>query len=183
MMNLFDFSFWQSFLANLLATVVGVAIGIPVAFWINRRVEANIEKEKTAKIFDSLVAELGENLTLLVRWNEHGEYNWQLTTIGAKMSDEIWNAFSDGGELEWIKEPWVLGELAAAYAEVKLIKYLSDKYLNFETMPTSTAKVVLDDLTSAISTAKKRIPHTIAFVKDYRELGYILLREDQVKQI
>lgn len=44
-MDFFDLSFWAGFLGNLLATILGVALGIPVAFWINRRVKANTERE------------------------------------------------------------------------------------------------------------------------------------------
>jgi ABC-type spermidine/putrescine transport system permease subunit I len=50
-MNFFDFSFWQNFVSNLLATIIGVALGIPVAFWINRRVGDITEKKKERKYY------------------------------------------------------------------------------------------------------------------------------------
>jgi hypothetical protein len=48
-MDLFNVSFWQGFLGNLLATIIGVAVGIPVAFWINRRVETLTQQEMKEK--------------------------------------------------------------------------------------------------------------------------------------
>jgi hypothetical protein len=60
-MEFFNVSFWQGFLGNLLATIIGVAIGIPVAFWISRTVETATEREKKFKILSLLHFELRTN--------------------------------------------------------------------------------------------------------------------------
>jgi len=37
-MEFFDCQFWQDFVSNTLATVLGVLVGIPVALWVDRLV-------------------------------------------------------------------------------------------------------------------------------------------------
>src|SRR5687767_14912395 len=129
-MNFFDISFWQGFLSNLLATLIGAFVGIYLALQVDRRKESSTEKEKNAKILQVLSVELNENRLKISMWNEAGKDDESMTTMGALLSDEIWNTFSDGGELQWIKDPFLLSELAFTYAEIKRIKYLSDKYLH-----------------------------------------------------
>ncbi len=40
----------------------------------------------------------------------------------AEMRSELWKAFSDGGEIEWIKDVDLLGEIATAYSLIRLVK-------------------------------------------------------------
>jgi len=171
-------SFGESFLANLLATIVGVALGIPIAFWINRRVETATEKEKKTKILSSLRDELTRNHDLLIEWRKNEDSKWELTTLGIRMGYEIWNAFSDRGELEWIKDPALLGDLANTYGEIKRIKYLSDKYLSFNSMPASTAQFILSDLTLTIQRGRIRIQNVMTLIETYHKIEK-LKRQDQ----
>jgi hypothetical protein len=162
--------FWQSYLSNALATMAGILVGVPITLWVTSRQESAAAIEKRTKIFESLGEELKGNNDLIYDWLNSGKDNWKLTTIGVKMGDEIWNAFSDGGELQWIKEPWPLRDLANAYGDIKRIKYLSDKYLNFNSMDSSTVKVIETDLTAAIDSAQHTIDEAILLVKHYSRL-------------
>jgi hypothetical protein len=123
-MHFFDIPFWQGFIGNLFATIIGVIVGIPVAFWINKRVEVSTEREKKKKILVMLSTELTQNKDVLVYWQERKQDYYEGKRYGALLRDEIWHAFSDGGEIQWIKDMTLLGAIANAYGEVKHIKYL-----------------------------------------------------------
>jgi hypothetical protein len=104
--NFFDISFWQGFVGNLFATIIGVALGIPIDFCINRRVEAATEKEKKYKILSVLLDDLKWNNNQLRAWNgsrlwigdepiqERFEYYLNMAMFGMSLSDEKWMAFA-----------------------------------------------------------------------------------------
>jgi hypothetical protein len=50
---------------QFVATLFGVLIGIPAAFWLDRRITAGHEKEKAKGVLTALKAELNHNLDLL----------------------------------------------------------------------------------------------------------------------
>ena len=126
-MNFFDFSFWQNFGSNLLATVVGVALGIPIAFWINRRVKDITDKEKRTKIATSLARELDVNRSFLENWLDRlreEDQNFGLSAIW--LDDDVWKALSDGGDLQWVKDPFLVGRIARAYGAIGHVKYIAN---------------------------------------------------------
>jgi hypothetical protein len=47
------------------ATLLGVLVGIPTAFWLDRRITAGHEKEKAKAVLTALKAEIKHNLELL----------------------------------------------------------------------------------------------------------------------
>lgn len=126
----FELSFWQGFVGNLLATIIGVAIGIPVAFWVNRRLEANTEKEKKKKILDILSSELNQTVVDIISLEYSLGENENIVPLAFTMSDEVWRALSDGGELQWIKDPELLLQLASVYAKIKYLKILSQQFMD-----------------------------------------------------
>ena len=156
-MNFFDISFWQNFGSNLLATLIGVALGIPVAFWISRQAEATTEHEKKKKILEQLSPEIEFNRTTISTWKDQGELGWTLTTVGLKLRDEIWEAFSDGGELAWIRDATLLANLADVYGKIKRIKYLTDKYVDSDRRDTATNQIITGELRYALQEVQKDI--------------------------
>ncbi|MBE0573435.1 hypothetical protein IH575_00830 [Candidatus Dojkabacteria bacterium] len=145
-MNFFDSLFLQGFLGNLFATLIGVIVGIPVALWINRSAETTTENKKKKQILELLSPEIENNRTTISKWKNQGENDWTLTTIGLKLRDEVWNAFSDGGELAWIKDSALLANLAEVYGKIIRIKYLSDKYVDFNSRDTATNQIIKGEL-------------------------------------
>jgi hypothetical protein len=128
-MSFFDFSFWQDFVSNLLATTIGVALGIPVAFWINKRVGDITEKEKRQKILHILWTELLFIEEGFYFWKIEGEKGGEdIIALVASLSDESWRALADGGELQWLKDSELLRDLSQTYAQIKIVRYISDKY-------------------------------------------------------
>ncbi len=129
-MDFFDISFWQNFLSNAIATFLGAIIGIPIALGLNRHQDKISEKERKKKILALLQEELIINLSQLAGWNKAKDKRAEAITIGPFLRDESWKAFSDGGELEWIKNPKLISEIANAYSYVRLMQQLSERYLH-----------------------------------------------------
>lgn len=128
--NFMDYDFVQSFVSNFLATILGVAAGIPAAFWINRRVETKIEKEKRTRILRLLLFELQDILEFIQDWKEDDKTfkskRMKIVPSARLMRDDTWRALSDGGELQWIKSPELLRELAYTYDLIAVIKKMSE---------------------------------------------------------
>jgi hypothetical protein len=129
-MDFFTTSFWQSFLSNALATFLGAVIGIPIALLLNKYQEKASEFERKRKILSLLKEELLINLTQISAWNKNPNKHIETNVIGPFLRNESWKAFSDGGELKWIKNPILLSELARAYSHIRTLQELSERYIN-----------------------------------------------------
>jgi len=123
--------FWTSFLSNWYATFLGVIVGVPIAFWVSNYQERRIEKEKKEKVLELLNDELKLNLKLLPN-DFHEDMEFWKSIKAAHLCDEIktetWDAFSNGGDLQWIKDPYFLGLLSNAYYDIRIISRVSQKY-------------------------------------------------------
>lgn len=128
--DLFGEVFLPDFISNTLATFLGVIMGIPVALWLSSYQKRRTTVEKKYKILNLLKVELELNRSELVAWKSRESGDLEAGTLGVKLSDESWRAFSEGGELEWIKDPSLLFALSNVYYEIGVIKNLSEKYYN-----------------------------------------------------
>ena len=165
----FDFSFWQAFISNAAATLVGVALGIPVALWISRYQERSSEKERKKKILKLLFDELLSNQAVLSGWSKSNDKVGESRLLSAFVKNESWRAFSDGGELQWIKDPQLLNIISDAYFRIRSVSQMSDKHygmlmVNLENYSISTVNNVyhylersIDEATDAIDKALKEI--------------------------
>jgi hypothetical protein len=137
-----NFDFWQSFVSNLLATLIGAGVGAGLGFYgalrLNKHLENVRRKETKSKILEVLLSEIKENLNTLDIWKNTGK-NFQdprtlrdpLIVLYTNLYTDSWDAFSNGGELEWIDDPTTLDILGSSYHRVRDIKYLSDNCINF----------------------------------------------------
>lgn len=108
--------FWDQFWPQLIATLIGVAMGIPAALWISRFREEQSRKDSVQKILVLLRDELLFNKNQLEDWKNANAPDYRKSTgTYAVTKDELWKAFSDGGELEWIKDIELLAILADTY--------------------------------------------------------------------
>jgi hypothetical protein len=137
-MNFFNLPFWQSFVSNLLATIIGAGLGVFGALLLNRYVENRNKKERKKKILGVLLDETKENINILDIWEKTGkDFNKPKTTrepviyLYTFLYTESWDAFSNGGELEWIDDPLTLNILAANYNHINAVKYLANICINF----------------------------------------------------
>jgi len=128
MMGFFSVEFWQSFISNTLATFIGAGLGILGALWLNRHQERSSEKERKKKILRLIHNELLGNMVQLSGFQKSQVKYKEALTLSALLRNESWKAFSDGGELEWIKDPKLLDDLSEAYFSIISVMSLSDKY-------------------------------------------------------
>jgi hypothetical protein len=127
-MPFFNFSFWQDFISNLGATIIGAGLGFYLALRLNDYIEARTEKERKRTILRQLKEELILNKEDLELWKEdRATKKPRFLTLVILMKDEAWRAFSDGGDLKWIKDPFLLGLLSGVYYYIKRINFYSEK--------------------------------------------------------
>ena len=123
-------SFQEGAMGNLFATILGVVVGIPIALEISRRQQASSQAAVVAerlvetsarkrKILTLLRSELLSNKAkILVRRDpiEHAKPRDVSTDF---LSDVLWIAFSDGGELHCVDDPDLLSRIALAYHQIR----------------------------------------------------------------
>jgi hypothetical protein len=128
--NKYGTPFAMDFLANWLATLLGVAIGIPVILLTNQYLEKSSERDRKRKILTLLKDELGRNYSELTLWcgETAKDKKKETAKIPAFLRVECWKAFSEGGEIEWIKDPDLMYIIAEAYYWIRAVMYLSEKH-------------------------------------------------------
>lgn len=131
-MNLFDLSFWKDFLSNAFATFLGVLVGIPVALWVSKYQERQEEIERKRKILRLLKHELLMNFGALSHWKKRAESIYNASELHVFLKTEYWKAFSDGGELQWIKDPTLLSKIAEAYNFIRMVTEAANQYINLQ---------------------------------------------------
>ena len=160
MNNFFDFIFWQNFVSNALATIVGVIAGIPVALLINRRIKSKTEKQRKKKILTLLEEELSTNLEELnYWWKVEGTIADATGILSVVLRDEIWRSFSDGGELRWIKDPELLSRVANAYQNVQIMRKMADKY-------SENVNTVWEHIEDMYKNSEQAIRDTLQIIKE-----------------
>ena len=141
-----DSQFRDDFMSNWFATMIGVIVGIPIALELDRRQrEAQERREqkarkqeelaRKAKILELLKGELGYNReALLGRQVARGQETERVVLVD-RLKDELWNAFSDGGELQWIRDLDLLDAVSTAYYHVRMTIYLEERYFEATHFP------------------------------------------------
>ncbi len=140
-----DPMFRDSAMGNLFATMVGAIIGIMIALEINRfQKEAQEQSESVsqekeerfhkAKVLKLVKSELEYNRTSLLE-RQPKEDKAKRSVFVSRLKDELWNAFSDGGELQWIKDLELLDYVSTAYYHIRTIIFLEEKYFEATHFP------------------------------------------------
>lgn len=134
-------TFQEGAMGNLFATILGVVVGIPIALEISRRqqnaqiqvAEFDRHEEETKRKRKVLTLLRGE---LLQNW-EDIQAKRKPIEIGGKrqvrtnsLRDEMWAAFSDGGELQHVNSPEVLAAISNAYYEIRTSIHLERSYMS-----------------------------------------------------
>ena len=119
---------WENFLPNFLATMLGAIVGIPIAIGINNRQEANKERLQKEKIIPILREELLVNLTQLSSWQKSNSQKLETVYTSIFLEDSAWAAFSDSGELAFIKDIDILKKISHAYSTVRTVKQLAGRW-------------------------------------------------------
>jgi hypothetical protein len=139
-------SFLEGAMGNLFATILGVLVGVPIALGLNRRQQAAAsqsalldrrlhEDERKRKILTLLRSELQQNKNDVLKSRKPMETGGQREIFVGSLNDQLWSAFSDGGELQFINSPSLLAGLADAYYRVRICITLERKMLDIVHFP------------------------------------------------
>jgi hypothetical protein len=136
----------DNFLGDALATVIGAIIGIPIALWLGRRQQKEQEErerqaeqresaERKAKILRLIKRELEHNREHIIEDEKRNERKEEKGPPIRGFKDELWRAFSDGGELEWITDLDLLHSISQAYHYIRVASELEGLYLQYHYYP------------------------------------------------
>lgn len=169
-MDFFNLSFWQGFVGNLCATVIGVFLGILVALRVDSLIEARTSKERVKKILTLLKDELEYNEIELSRLDGNlPQVVHEAGSISSLLRVELWKAYSDGGELQWIKDVELVSMLADSYYAIRAVMILTDKAYQFvqHGQPGNPLpQVVEENLMIAIEYANRSVKSSIKKIDD-----------------
>ena len=175
-------AWWSDFTSNLLATLVGVGIGIPIALYLNRKqthIQQDIETRKqrkeqsirAKKIVDLLENELQVNLFQLGANKSPAETGMSRVVFVSGFKDELWKTFSEGGEIEWINDVEILDSLATAYHFIARLKFLENLYFELNRTDPRDPNVneLIQNLGELDRQATTSLEETVKKLQQYRE--------------
>jgi hypothetical protein len=168
---MFDQSFSSDFFSNLLATIVGIIFGLPFALWLDRKARSRSERERKKEAHERILKILTVLKTELQKTDRAMEtVNIDLVNNYFPVTVESWNAFSDGGELNWLNDPGLLGELSSTYASIKEYDFLFRQYSRATFFPSSVGSPelknrIFDSLLRQREQARKLIKSTLEVIE------------------
>lgn len=119
-------SFWDNAMGNMLATILALIVGVPIALGIDRfnlrqedRRKLEEAKEKNQEILALIKQELVFNLDRL-RDRESDPNNLPFHPYQL----DIWEAFSDSGQISRIINSQILNRIASAYSIIKIERFI-----------------------------------------------------------
>jgi hypothetical protein len=94
--------------------------------------EERTETERKRKVLTVILKELLFNDDQFDLWrNSDGDLpadDYEIADLSVFLKDEDWQAFRDGGEWEWVKDPELSGRISTTYHFINAIKKLSERY-------------------------------------------------------
>lgn len=127
-----SFNYFDGFTGNLLATLIGVIFGVPIAFEIEeiknkQEQKKNIQdlRERAKRVCLLLKEELIDNLS---RLNERKNFPDTLP-LDYFLRGDVWRAMSESTEIRYIDNPELLQSIASAYSYIHIVSKLEDKFL------------------------------------------------------
>ena len=133
--------FQEGAMGNLFATILGVVVGIPIALEISRRQQeaqylaSKVEREeeetkRKRRVLTLLRTELEQNRGDIQVKRNPMESGGKREVHTNSLRDEMWAAFSDGGELQHVNSPEVLAAISNAYYEIRASIHLERSFMN-----------------------------------------------------
>lgn len=134
-------SFQEGTMGNLFATILGLVVGVPIALEINRRQQeaehaiilARSEqegKQRKTKVLSLIRSELKSNKRDLIFRAKDVAAGGKRQVHVNTLRDEMWSAFSDGGELHYVNSPELLALIAGAYYEIRTTIHLERRFMD-----------------------------------------------------
>ena len=172
-----DLNYWDDAIGNWLATMLGIIVGVPVALQIERWRASREEQKRVAEARDrakavlSLIAdELRDNAARL-RVAQSLEDKDSLPLSPFK--NDVWEALCDSGEIKWIDNPLLLGEIASTYYLIGVVLSIEEKC--YQTLRginvtysdgTSASQRLLEDARKFDVEMEKSISRVLEAIKD-----------------
>ena len=133
--------FQEGAMGNLFATILGVIVGIPIALEISRRQQHSQqqaselerrgeETKRKRKVLTLLRSELEQNRGDTQTKRKPMESGGKREVYTNFLRDEMWAAFSDGGELQHVNSPEVLAAISNAYYEIRTSIHLERSFMS-----------------------------------------------------
>jgi hypothetical protein len=128
-------TFWDAFLPGVAATLIGVFVGLPAAFWLDRHIRAAGEQRQKAEMRKRLV----DALTIIV---DSLAYNQGVlrTTITVLIDNQVpfeapldysaWDA-TKLEIVEYLKDPQLKHSLATYFAHLESFRRLFEMYQQY----------------------------------------------------
>lgn len=135
---------WEKILGHgLVATVIGVIVGIPVALWLNRRIK---QKEDDQDYQRERMRERN-TLNLIKEELEFSKQGLDLRKANLShlciqpLKTELWEAMSGSGALSLIESPELLNRITSAYYVLRIVRRMEEACYS----ATRTATVTFSD--------------------------------------
>jgi hypothetical protein len=127
--------FWTAFLPGVTATLVGVALGLPIALWINHAAHARVKKQHqkrecsaVAHALQVLATAVGQNHLRLVGYAKVLTGNETLFDTGLDAS--AWDAVQRDLTAE-LRDPALRQRLAYYFSRLGTVVKLNDLYVKY----------------------------------------------------
>lgn len=126
-----QFQYWDGLVGNLVATLLGIIAGVPVALHLERRRAAHEAEEKKREEI-----RIKREMLTLLREELHDNSNrlQQRTALTDTIPTEplktsIWEALRDSGNLKFISEPSLISCIANAYRFLVIIHNREEHFI------------------------------------------------------
>lgn len=126
-------SFMQGMVGNLLATVIGIAVGLPIALWVNRVAQRNSNRDEDARLARERAETEWSILNILHRELKDNEPG--LVGAGAGTIRQFhyftgrWQAIVGGGGIQSIGDPEIVAAIAHTYERIDALNQLAVHWL------------------------------------------------------
>ncbi|MBU0580549.1 MAG: hypothetical protein KKA19_05170 [Candidatus Margulisbacteria bacterium] len=123
--------FWNNAMGNMLATVLALIAGVPLALWIDRYAKSIEEKntymnarEKEREIISLIREELNFSLVSLFLPKMKGN----LSTINIQpLKADLWEALISSDETKYIEDPELLNKITSAYYVLRTVRSIEEQ--------------------------------------------------------
>jgi hypothetical protein len=136
--------YWQATLGGILATVIGIILGLPIAAWVNdiglRRQQqadatasAEHAKDQLVRLCRMLASELASAAQMLAAMENTGVVDRFRFNVAR------WKAVSSSGDLRWVTDLPTISALAEAYEAIDVVNMLGHEWLRSMSRPDGIA--------------------------------------------
>lgn len=177
--------FWVNFFANFFSDLlIGAGLGFLLTWRLNKIQQKETDvaekkkfekerQERKKRILELIFKELEANQKLL-RLVPHREGYYpnldECYMVVNQLKNELWLAFSDGGELEWINNVGLVDTLAQAYYAIRIVQYsgrsyFQSKYIDEPKYGQVVAEHIGKFLNENVAAAKTDIHNALAYIE------------------